>query len=121
MAVSVTAALEKPHRWIRESAKALRSYEKNGPRIFHEHACLDIRASCPVLDRALRIADTLLKALESRGSRIEVTEPIAPADPWQRTTPSKTGVHILASFVEFGIEECMDAVKIDPVTLPYCR
>jgi len=60
--------------------------------------------------------DTLLKALECRGFEVEVTEP-DPRDQGQyprhrKRSPSRTSVHILGSFVEFGIEEGADIVPV---------
>ena len=36
---------------------------------------LDVRVTTEALDRALRITDTLLKVLETRGYTVEVTDP----------------------------------------------
>lgn len=59
-----------------------------------------------------------MKALEKRGLRIEVTDPIAERDGRyggdSSAKPSITGVHILESFIEFSIEEGFDISKEEP-------
>lgn len=64
------------------------------------------------------VCDTLIKALETRGFRVEVTAPVPAAEgrygPASPGKPSRTGVHILDSFFEFHIEEGFDIVKLEP-------
>lgn len=120
MAVTVPDDRRKAHPWIRKSRGALRASAKNRDQVFRERACLDVRTCNKERPRALRIADTLLKALEARGFKVEVTEPDKRPglDYYSRRdiTPSKTGVHILGSFVEFGIEEGRDIIKTEHET-----
>jgi len=118
MAITVPAELQYPHKWIRKSAGTLRKHSKHPEKALLKRACLDIRTSRATHNRALLIADTLLKALEKRGLRIEVTDPITErcgrygGD--SAAKPSKTGVHIFDSFIEFGIEEGFDITKEEP-------
>jgi hypothetical protein len=113
MAIAVPGELRNAHPLIRESAGNLRKHSKNHVAARLEKACLDIRTTRATLDRALLVCDTLIKALENRGFSVEVTAP-APAveDRYgpARTKPSRTGVHILDSFIEFRIEEGYDIV-----------
>lgn len=118
MAIAVPDALQSPHPLVRASAGNLRKHSKNHESARLEKECLDIRATRATLDRALLVCDTLIKALEARGFRVEVTTPIpaiegryGPASPGK---PSRTGVHILDSFFEFHIEEGFDIVKLEP-------
>ncbi|MCK4412565.1 MAG: hypothetical protein KAY32_03375 [Candidatus Eisenbacteria sp.] len=124
MAVVVPDELRKPHPWIRKSAKALRTFEKEGKWLLNKQACLDVQASRSALGRALWIADALPKVLEARGFKVEVTDPDPPPLNGYYSSQhasSRTGVHILGSFVEFGIAECMDAKKIDPTRFDWRR
>ncbi len=118
MAIAVPETLVNSHRWVRKSAGALRKHSKNPSAIFLKQACLDVRASRNTIERALLVTDTLLKALEHRGFRVEVTDPVLSKDDLYRgsaqTEPSTTGVHILGSFIAFGIEEGVDVTKLEP-------
>ncbi len=113
-AITVPEALENPHKWVKKSAGKLRRNSTAQAEIRKTHPCLDVTASRPALDRALLIADTLLKAFEARGFRVEVTEPAANPEKNYRQETSRTGVHILGTFIEFGLEEGFDSVKFQP-------
>jgi len=63
----IPAELTKPHPLVRASAPLLRRKRRKGGSVLTESACLDIAAVGETLERALRVADTLLKALERRG------------------------------------------------------
>lgn len=79
--------------------------------------CLDISATGDALNRALRVVDSLIKALEARGYEVDVTEPkTGDGDPYRpnRGTPSWTGVRIGDSFVTFAIEEKSDVFEPPP-------
>lgn len=117
-AIIVHSTLTDPHHWIQKSAGTLRQHSKHPEKALLKRACLDIRVSRATLDRALRVADSLLKALEERSIRIEVTDP-TPSEhsrygPKTDGSPSRTGVHLLGSFIEFRIEEGHDITKIEP-------
>lgn len=118
MSIVVPGELHSPHPLVRASAGNLRKHSKNHETARLEKECLDIRATRATLDRALLVCDTLIKALDTRGFRVEVTAPVpaaggryGPASPGK---PSRTGVHILDSFFEFHIEEGFDIVKLEP-------
>lgn len=114
MTIVVPDELHRPHPLVRESAGNLRKHSKNHLAARLEKTCLDIRATRATLDRALLVCDTLIKALEKRGFRVEVTAPAPLAGgrygPPFQGQPSRTGVHILESFIEFRIEEVYDVV-----------
>jgi hypothetical protein len=118
MAIAVPEMLDHPHKLVRKSAGWLKRNSRTQAELRKERACLDITASRAALDRALRIADTLLKSLETRGFEVEVTEPVPNAQgryggpPSGR--PSRTGVHILGEFVEFAVEEGVNIIKEEP-------
>ena len=117
MTIVVPDELHRPHPLVRESAGNLRKHSKNHLAARLEKSCLDIRATRATLDRALLVCDTLIKALEKRGFRVEVTAPVPPTGdhygPTSQGKPSRTGVHILESFIEFRIEEGYDVVWPD--------
>lgn len=117
MTIVVPDELRRPHPLVRESAGNLRKHSKNHLAARLERACLDIRVTRATLDRALLVCDTLIKALEKRGFRVEVMAPVPPTGdhygPASQGKPSGTGVHILESFVEFRIEEIHDVVWPD--------
>ncbi len=88
------------------------------PRIRHgAKRCLDMSVSKATLDRALRVMDSLLKALEARGFEIEVTEGDNP-DPLPRHSPRAQAKPDRRpdrrTVVEFGIEEKTDSFETPP-------
>lgn len=120
--IPVDLDLTNPHPLIKKALRHLRKSEDRWDQLFQREACLDLRATGEALDRGLRVMDALLKALSARGYAVEVTEPTRESvrdshrygTPTERIVPSKTGVHIGAFFVEFGIEELVDIVKLPP-------
>jgi hypothetical protein len=115
--VVVPNVLSHPHPLVTTAAGLLR---KNKDAFVRRRlACLDISATGDALERALRIMDALVRAMEQRGFRVEVTkadqrgrpQPYANEQPW---TPSRTGVWVAESFVEFGIREDADTIEIPP-------
>ena len=113
----VPDVLVQAHPLVRMSAPLLRRC-KLGDRPVDTNRCLDISVSSGTLDRALRIVDTILKALEARGFEVDVTEPENP-DPVPRHSyerkPSRTGVRILGQFVQFRLEERNESFENPPV------
>ncbi|MBU8922850.1 MAG: hypothetical protein KOO63_13620 [Bacteroidales bacterium] len=123
MAISVPNELHNPHKWIRKSAGFLKRNSQSQAKLRNERACVDIIASRSALDRALRIVDTLFKALEERGLKVEITEPV-PYAPGKyggpsSGSPSKTGVHILGTFIKFGIVEGVNITKKEQEPVNY--
>ena len=123
MAIDVPEILDKPHPLVRSSAGLLKRHSRSQAELRAERACLDVTASRGALDRALRIADALLRALEARGFKVEVTEPVpyapgrygGPPSGW----PSRTGVHVLGQFIEFAIEEGTNILKEEQEPVQY--
>jgi hypothetical protein len=123
MAIEVPEVMDHPHPLVRRSAGLLKRHSRTQAVLRKERACLDITASRAALERALRIADTLLKALEARGFKAEVTEPV-PYAPGRyggpsSGRPSRTGVHILGEFVEFEIVEGVNIIKKEQEPVRY--
>lgn len=74
-AIVVQATLEQPHKLVGMSSKPLqRAKPFNNAVHVRDHRCLDIHVSPAAVDRALRIMDALLKALDARELRVEVTD-----------------------------------------------
>lgn len=118
MAITVPDEIVTPHPLITKYRGALRKASKKGG-IGYEQACLDIRATGEALDRALRIGDALLKALDQRGFAVTVTDPVIPktydyAPTRREITPSQTVVSILGLPLAFAIEEGYDVEKVQP-------
>jgi hypothetical protein len=105
--ITISESLRGLHPLVRMSASCLRR-ARSGDSIRDLDRCLDMSVGRASIGRALRIMDALLKALESRGFEVDVTEPENP-DPLPRHAyqrrPSRTGVRIGASFVEFCLLE----------------
>lgn len=121
MAPQVAAELVDPHALVARAAHFLGKERKSdAPAVQLKHACLDISATGPALERALRIADALVQALEKRGLKVEVTNP-RPGDErygQKKLLPSTTGVTLLGERVEFALEEGHDRIRIDPPPQP---
>lgn len=110
MAMTVPEQLRRPHPLIQASARILRNtrgdWQSLG-RLQKGCACLDVKARGDTLERALRIIDTLLKALERRGFDVRVTKPE------ESYIRSKTEVRILGMWVGFSLKESANAVKVE--------
>lgn len=95
---------DKPHPLIKRFAGTLRKSQKKRDTLLLDRECLDIKATGDALERALRIAHSILLALDKRGFDVEVTQPKKPINREyygrREVTPSKTTVHILGSAVE---------------------
>lgn len=120
--IVVPEQLLEPHRFILASLPLLKKSDGKLGSVLSERRCLHVLVSQSVLDRALRIFDALLKALEGRGFEIVLTEPHRPRprDSYERTerSPSKTGVKIGEFFVRFTLWENEDVIKIPPPPPP---
>jgi len=114
--IVVSETLENPHRLVALSARYLeKTQPENGLLSARRRSCLDIRVSPSSLDRALRIADALLKALEAAGLPVEVV-PLetehAPRpsyygdrEPKAEPPPRITGVHCGDEWIAFCLSE----------------
>lgn len=108
----VPEVLGTPHAFVRKSKGRLFRAGLKSKAVRLERSCLDVTVSRAHLDRALRIMDALLKALEARGHKVFMTEPrTLPGYRGDTRQPSETGVHVGNVAVEFGIEEVIDSIR----------
>lgn len=122
--------LNDPHPLVRSSeslvrrvaAKSAKAMEppKFCPSPSEEKRCLDIAVTGPCVDRALRIMDALVKALEARGFPVSLSEP-RPAEPgrspWEPGKRAEKGVTAFAigeAMFDFGLRENTDIITIPP-------
>jgi hypothetical protein len=80
--------------------------------------CLDVLVSQGTLDRALRVMDALLKALEVRGLTVEATAPKEEEQPCHHWTRSVTRVLVDGEWIEFGLSEQQDVVRASAPEAP---
>lgn len=84
--IVVPETLESPHRLVALSARYLqKAHPACGVVSAPTRSCLDIEVSPACLDRALRIFDALIKAMEAAGLAVEVT-PVGESPPAPRPT-----------------------------------
>lgn len=120
--VAVAATLEAPHRLIRTSRAHVQRLAKDYTgRSRPREPVLDVAVSEASVDRALRVMDALLKALEARGHRVEVravdapssgssyARPDTPPDRWWQTVTV-----VEATAVEFSLAEDHETVTVQP-------
>jgi hypothetical protein len=123
--VAVSPTLENPHRLIRTSRghleRAGREYEGRARPIGH---ALNVAVSEAALDRALRVMDALLEALEVRGHRVELREvkPPSPAPSHYGARPKEppaepewsTAAVVQDTAVVFSLEEGYETIEVPP-------
>jgi hypothetical protein len=107
--IEVPYALESLHPLVRLSESLIRRSVRPRSTIeLGKHHCLDIRVGEQNVDRATRIADTLLRALEVKGFAVDITAPETtnPRTTWERpeVVQSKTRVLIKEDYVELFID-----------------
>jgi hypothetical protein len=121
-AVTVPPSLESPHRLVRTSQAFLQRVAKEDDgRSRPKGQALNVSVSSTTLDRALRVVDALVKALEERGHGVEVREvnlpvrehhygapPPAPEPEWH------TVAVVGETAVRFGLEEGYDTIELPP-------
>lgn len=95
-----------PHPLLAKSLKKLRAKK---PRSLTETARLDVQVTTPeARERAFRIMDALLKALDARGIEVEVTKP----KPDQyKPVASETRARVMGIGVAFGLDEQEGSIK----------
>ncbi len=108
--IEVPARLDRPHKLVAEAARLLRGRDSSDGYVScWSVSCLKIVVTKTHLGRALRIMDALLKALEGRGYRVEVTRALSreEADRARYTDePSNVTRALVASeWIQFGIFE----------------
>jgi hypothetical protein len=114
--IPVPATVENPHPLIRRTEVYLKRTGARDPdaTALPAEAVLDIAATPPCADRALKIMDTILKALEARGHTVGVREraPVAQAGSGGTVTSYETYALIRDEPVEFGLMERFDTIEI---------
>jgi len=119
--IEVAASLEEPHPLVAITARALGKAKVSGGLVERGgRRVLALRVAPGSLDRALRIADALVKALAARGYTVEATAPAAAAvDRYGReehaAKASTTRVRIGDDWIEFGLSE---QTRPDPPSMP---
>jgi hypothetical protein len=109
-AIEVAAVLDVPHRLVAITAKALRKAKPvDGLVTCRGHRALDVAVAPASVDRTLRILDALLKALDVRGLKVEVTEPARFDDKGNRTNGAEpanaTRIRVDGEWIYVGIVE----------------
>jgi len=108
--IVVSDQLQHPHRLVAECAAAFKRETvrmSDGLRRAQGQV-LSVTISPPQLGRAMRVLDALIKALESRGHAVEVTDPQhPPLDSWghQRGGWPHTRTNILGEWAYFDLRE----------------
>jgi hypothetical protein len=104
--VVVPDELTEPHPLLAKSLKKLRTKK---PRPLTKTARLDVQVTTPeARERAFRIMDALLKALDARGIEVEVTKP-KPEE--HKSVASETRARVMGIGVAFGLDEQEDSIK----------
>lgn len=110
--IEVPGRLTWPHPLVEKAklilANIASSGDHDGTITSWRDECLDIRVSQQSLGRALRIMDALLKALESRGFKVDISH---------RTYGNNehiTTVSVLGVIHEVGLKETLNQVKYEP-------
>ena len=97
--IMVEDTLTQVHPLVTKTQKSLinAKVDNSGLLAGRDHGCLDIKVGKDSLDRAFRIMDALLKALDRRGFTVSV-------DAEKRTTMAE----VLGETVAFSLEEIVD-------------
>lgn len=101
--IIVPNELTAPHALVERSAELLRKVPENGFVFARNKPCLDIAVGSSTLERALRIADALIKALEARGIPVAVVDKPNRADP--SSISHATRVVVDGEEIEWGLAE----------------
>jgi hypothetical protein len=122
--VLIDPSLDDPHPLVAATAKVLRKRKPDPDGVARclDQQCLAIQVAPPLLDRALRIMNALLKALGARGVEVDVTEP-EPCRIWtptvsiEQVTMPVTRARIDDEWIPFIIDEGTDTIdwlRADP-------
>jgi hypothetical protein len=121
--IVVGATLEDPHKLVVLASRYLaKAHPSGGVVSVSGKSCLDIRVAPESVDRALRILDALIKALEAAGLTVEVVvlqeaEPAGPRDyRWSDRAPHPpariTRVVCDGESIEFCLHEDVRRVEV---------
>jgi hypothetical protein len=94
-----------PHPLIADAAEKLDGDTILNGIVLSDEQCIDIAASPALLERALRIMNTLLLALEERGMSVELTERTSRSTRAQHGGSNSTRVLVGDEWIRFGIIE----------------
>lgn len=94
--IKVSQSLTSPHPFVIQNQEILNGIKPSG----YDGKCLDIAVGQNSINRALRIMDALIKALESRGFVVSITK-----DNSREHSHYKTCVQVLGKSFEFGLKE----------------
>jgi hypothetical protein len=111
--IEVPEVIDEPHRLVAKTSKLLaKRTPSDGIVGAVSSGGLDVYVAPSNVDRAMRIMDALLKALEGRGFAVEVT-PASHRNEWGRSVPVApvTRVRVNDEWIEFSMSE---TVKIAP-------
>lgn len=108
--IVVSDQLQRPHRLVAECAAAFKreTVHVNDGLRRAQGQVLSVTISPAQLGRAMRLLDALIKALESRGHAVEVTDPQRPPlDSWGRRRDGwpHTRTNILGEWAYFDLRE----------------
>ncbi len=108
--VTVPEEPDELHPLSRQALITLSQAEPDERGLLVSQGTLDIKVSPKQLSRAIRIMDSLVKALEARGHKVEVTFDDEKKRDRRYETPRKDGTYATIQRVSFpfGIEECAD-------------
>ena len=109
----VPETLTNPHPLVKKSASMLRRKARKTKLTSVEGECLDIRVSVAQLDRALRIADALVKGVEAFGHSVEIVSRKSRRNQWEPPAPDvrETQVVVEGTGIGFHLEEGRDRVQ----------
>lgn len=102
--ILVPATCENPHSMVQLVAKELRAAKSDEYGMVQTRAkdTLDVKVHRNSIDRACRILDTLVRALERRGIEVAVIKPKQDGDRWP------TVVSVLGESLRISMEELLD-------------
>jgi hypothetical protein len=113
--IVVGAVLGKLHPGLSVAMDAVREASKAIWEFRRWRRTVPVLASYASLDRALRIMNTLMHALDDRGWRVEVRMERSGGPDGTRFRRAATGVHIGDAFVEFYLVERTTMVRLEPL------
>lgn len=117
--ILVADDLQTPHRLVAATAKVLRNAKPEGGVVSTGGTkALDVEVAPESVNRALRLLDALVRALDERGHAVVIApEPHEP-NPWSRsdaaTRPHTTGVTIDRERVRFRLSEKTELAEPRP-------
>jgi hypothetical protein len=116
--ISVSETLDNPHHLVRRTQSYLnrKAGQDDGEGHLPTEEALDVSVGAQSVDRAMRIMDSLLKALEAAGHQVSLLEVKPDPGGWRPRTTSvyKTRVVIEKQSVEFGLSERFDTIEMPP-------